>query len=249
MSTYLEYIGCKNLLRRKSNIKSESAVTREIFKPADEIKVAVRYLEYLKELDHYQKDRRTTIENKNSQLVGQASLVASIFSLFVSLLINSFSGVSLFITGPLTFIFLVVLIHYLLTILHAINTLKINRYSYSARSTSTITKETRAETELEFVNAEISDLVYIINHTYPIDNKKGENLIFATRCFEIANFGFAFLSLIIILSIFSIKKTTPEINVKNLKEINLTIPDTVNNRIISLPKIDLIEKKSHPGKN
>ena len=189
------------------------------------------------------KHRRLTIENKNSQLVGQASIVTSIFSLFVPLLIGSFNNITSYITIPLSLIFLIVLAHYLLTILHSISTLKINRYSYSTRRTTTITKEKRENSELGFLNEEISDLVYSINQNATIDNRKGGNLIFATRCFEIANYGFVILTVGIILSTFAIKKETPEINVKNIKELNMTIPDTLNNRIVNFPKIDSLTVK------
>jgi hypothetical protein len=240
---YLKYIGYKKDPKKQPKKEGEEPETKEVYTPAEDIKVAERYLEYLKELDHYQKDRRVTIENKNSQLVGQASIVTSIFSLFVPLLIDSFNGITLYITIPLSLIFMTVLAHYSLTILHAINTLKINKYSYATRRTTTVTKKDRAISEIDFLNEEISDLVYSTNQSAPIDNKKGENLIFATRCFEIANFGFAILTIGILLSTFAIKKETPEINVKNLKEFNLNITETVTNRTINYPKLDSLTVK------
>lgn len=236
---YLKYIGFKKVPKKEG----EETETKEVYTPASDLKVAERYLEYLKELDHYQKERRGTIENKNSQLVGQASIVTSIFSLFVPLLIDSFNGITPWITIPLSIIFLTVLAHYLMTILHAINTLKINKYSYATRMTTTVTKKLRANSELDFLNEEISDLVYSTNQSAKVDNKKGENLILATRCFEIANFGFAILTVGILISTFVIKKETPEINVKNLKEFNLTIPDTMTNQIINYPKVDSLTVK------
>jgi hypothetical protein len=230
---YLIYIG---LLEDKSENK-KSVVTKEVYSPATEIEVAKRYLDYLKEIDQYQKDRRTIIENKNSQLVGQASIVTSIFALFIPLLIDSFDSVFLWFKICFSTIFLFVLYHYLLTIFHAIKTLKINRYHYPTRRTTSVTKADRKEKELDFLNSEIEDLVYIINHTSPLDNIKGENLISASRCFEIANFGFGILAFIVIVSISVIKKDTKELKIKDLTNIHLIVPDTMNNRIINLQEV------------
>lgn len=230
MAKYFDYIG---LVRDASN-----AVAVDPYTPATSKAVAEKYLEYLKEFDHYQKDRRTTIENKNSQLVGQASIVTSIFSLFVPLLIDKFNDFSFWISFSFCVLFLVIMFHYLLTIFHAIRTLKIDKYRYPTRSTTSITKAQRANTELDFINSEIEDLIFIVNKSTPIDNDKGQNLIFATRCFEIANFGFGILTVAIIISTFFFKKETPEVKVKNLNEIHLVVPDTMNNRIINLQKLD-----------
>lgn len=232
--TYLKYIGLITDNDSDENQKNQQAN----YKSTQDIKVAERYLAYLKEIDHYQKDRRETIENKNSQLVGQASIVTSIFALFVPLLIDSFNEASTFIKIPLSLVFLFVLTHYLLAIFHAIKTLKINRYRYSTRSTSTITKLNRQDSELGFLNEEIEDLVYIVNQTVPLDNLKGANLIFGTRCFEIANFGFGFLTFLIIVSTFAINKDITEIKVQNLKDIKISIPDTINTNILNEQRID-----------
>lgn len=229
---YLDYIGINysKKTERKVEKKAESYIR------SGKIKIAERYLTYLKEIDNYQKDRRTTIENKNSQLVGQASIVTSIFALFVPLLFDNFNGITNSIKILITLTFLVVLFHYLLTIFHALKTLKINKYKYATRSTSTITKKKRAITELDFLNEEIEDLIYIINQTAPIDNLKGENLILGSRCFEIANFGFGLMTLLMIISTFTIKKEVPEIKINNPKEIKLTIPETLNTKIHFLNK-------------
>lgn len=235
MPNYIQYIGLKR------DASAPAAV--ETYNPLTNKEVAEKYLDYLKELDHYQKDRRTTIEGKNAQLVGQASIVTSIFSLFVPLLIAKFNDLSFWISIPFSFVFLVVMAHYLFTILHSIRTLKIDKYRYPSRSTTSLTKATRATMEIDFLNEEIKDLIYIVNNSTPIDNEKGQNLIFATRCFEIANFGFGFLAVAIIVFTFFFKNETPEVKVKNLNEINLVVPDTMNNRIINFQKLDTLNLK------
>ena len=54
MANYFRYIGLKK--------DAPETVTVEPFAPAATKEVAEKYLDYLKELDHYQKDRRSTIE-------------------------------------------------------------------------------------------------------------------------------------------------------------------------------------------
>jgi hypothetical protein len=230
---YFEYIGIRssNNATKKDSNKTEEEKKVETYIPSGDIKIAERYLTYLKEIDNYQKDRRTTIENKNSQLVGQASIVTSIFALFVPLLFDNLNGIANSFKILIIVTFLVVLFHYLLTIFHAIQTLKINKYKYATRSTSTITKLERAVTELDFMNEEIDDLIFTVNQTAPIDNLKGGNLILGARCFEIANMGFGFMTLLIIFSTFTIKKEVPEIRINNPQEIKLNIPDTLNTKI------------------
>ena len=56
INEYLKYIGCKKDSKKKTEMKGDVSETKEVFKPAVDLKVALRYLEYLKELDHYQKD-------------------------------------------------------------------------------------------------------------------------------------------------------------------------------------------------
>lgn len=241
MKKYFEYIGL---------IKEEpEKVSVPEFKAAKSKEVAQRYLDYLKEINHYQNERRIAIENKNAQLVGQASIVTSIFSLFVPLLIDKFNDFSLWISIPLCLLFLLIMMHYLLTIIHSIRTLEINRFKYPTRSTTSLTKEKRATTEFAFLNEEIADLIYIVNHSTPIDNDKGQNLIFATRSFKIANIGFGVFTFAIIFVSFFFKNETPEMKIKNLDEIHLIIPDTTKNYIINLQKLDTLNVRIDTSKN
>jgi hypothetical protein len=233
----LIYIGLKEKPIQplvQENDTTDTPIVKETYSPSSDLKVAERYLTYLKEIHEYQKDRRTTIENKNSQLVGQASIVTSIFALFIPLLIDNLNGVTLWIKVPLSILFLIVMFHYLLSILHAIKTLTVDKYKYPSRSTKSVTKADRKENELDFINSEIEDLVYIINNTTPIDNIKGGNLIYGARCFKIGNIGFGIMTILVIVSTFTLNRDNPEFTIKNLKELKFEMPDTLNTRIIDL---------------
>lgn len=254
MNNYLTYVGLKQRpnkpAKQEESQTDRTPIIKEFYSPSKDIKVAERYLTYLKEIHDYQRDRRTTIENKNSQLVGQASIVTSIFALFIPLLIDNLNGVSIWIKLPLSILFITVLFHYLLSIIHAIKTLTVDKYKYPSRSTISVTKKDRKEIELDFINSEIEDLVYIINNTTPIDNIKGGNLIYGARCFKIGNIGFGVMTLLVIISTFMLKKETSEIKIKNLKDLKIQMPDTINTRIIELNqkdtftiKIDSVKKR------
>jgi len=231
---YLKYIGLV-----KDEPQDVKAKTYTSSKDKD---TALRYLYYLKELDHNQRERGTTIENKNSLMIGQVSIVTSIFALFIPLLVNKFNEINIYLLVGLSFIFLLVLGHYLLSIIHAIQTLLINKYPYKTRSVITITKEDRADDELSFINAEISDLVSLLDHNREMNNRKGENLILAARCFLIANIGFATLTFFIIISAFFMRhEPNPiEIKVTNFEDLKYMSTDTTSTNI-NRPAIDTLK--------
>jgi hypothetical protein len=247
INDYLIYVGLEQRLNKSAKQKEtetdKTPIIKQTYISSKDIKVAERYLTYLKEIHDYQRDRRTTIENKNSQLVGQASIVTSIFALFVPLLIDNLHEITIWIKLPLSILFITVLFHYLLSILHAIKTLTVDKYKYPSRSTISVTKDDRKENELDFINSEIEDLIYIINNTTPIDNIKGSNLIYGARCFKIGNIGFGIMTLLVIISTFTLNKETSEIKIKNLKDLKIQIPDTLNARIIDLKQKDIFTIK------
>jgi hypothetical protein len=110
IKVYLKYIGFWKEPRKIST-------TNEEFRKEKKISIAERKLVYLKEMEANHIERRNTIETKNSQLIGQASIVSSVFFLFITLLIDSFSEVNLVYRIFLSIIFLVVLTHYLYTVI------------------------------------------------------------------------------------------------------------------------------------
>lgn len=234
---YLKYIGLEDTFSTILNIKKQSnnqRIVKEFYEPSTELRVAERYLTYLKEIHKYQRERRTTIENKNSQLVGQASMAISIIALFIPLLIGNLNSVILWLKVILLLFFLIIILHYILSISHAVKTLAVDNYEYPSRSTKSVTKTDRKETEIDFINSEIEDLIYIINQTTSNDNIKGSNLIYGARCFKIGNIGLGIMTILIVISTFSLKKETPEIKIQNLNELKLEIPDTLKTNILDL---------------
>ena len=192
-----------NLIKKYINylhLKKESFVDVDIasYTKAPRLDLAERHLSYLKELYDYQRERQTSIESKNSQLVGQASVIVSITALFVPLFIDKLTNLGLVYFSILIFGFVFVLFHYLIAIIHAIKTLQINHYKYSTRKTSTVTRVNRASAQSDFIKEEIEDLIWSIDKNTVQNNRKGRNLIYATRSFRIATIGLAIFTLLII---------------------------------------------------
>ena len=231
---WLSYIGVESPSAKKARI--EASKPKPIsYIPVKRKAIAERYLSYLKELHEYQKERRTTIENKNSQMVGQASIVASIVALFIPLLFEQLNNLDIFQRLILVVLFLGVMGFYLLSISHALQTLIVNKYKYPARDIKSVTKPDRKVKEIDFINSEIEDLVFIINYTTYLDNLKGENLIFSARCFKIGNLGFGLITLVLVVSALVMKKSDSEYLIKASGEIKLTTADTTQQKIL-LPK-------------
>ncbi len=222
---YIDYLHLK-----KEDVPT--IVIDDYAKPTD-IKLAERHLEYLKELYNIQRERQANIENKNSQLVGQASVIISIIALFVPLLIDKFSNINTFLFIIVIVAFIFVLFHYLVAIIHSIKTLQINHYQYSTTSTKTITKVSRSINEADFIKEEIEDLIYCIDKNSIQNNRKGSNLIFATRSFRIATIGVALFTLMVLSFSLSLKSESQKIEIESIdksiiKEINLPIQEELN---------------------
>ncbi|NME72653.1 hypothetical protein [Flammeovirga aprica] len=206
---YFEHIGLT-----KEDIESKEIKQYKI--NGDGISLVIRYLDYLKEQHKHQQERQTTIENKNSQLVGQAGVIISIFTLFIPLLIDKLMDLSLMVLILLILGFVIIMFHYLLTIFHSTKTLGINKYKYATRTTKTVTGSGRKTDELSFLEQEINDLIYIIDTNSVQDNRKASNLIYATRSFRIASFSFVIFTLFIIGISFFISSKPHAIDIKSI---------------------------------
>lgn len=192
--------------------------------------LAKSHLSYLKEIYNFQRERQANIESKNSQLVGQASVIISIIALFVPLLIDKFTNISTLSFVLIIVGFLFVLFHYLVAIIHSIKTLQINHYHYCTRSTNTVTKKERASSEEDFIKEEIEDLVWSIGKNTIQNNRKGRNLIFATRSFRIATIGVAVFTLLILFISTTLNKD--ESQGIEIKSVNESIIEKLNSPII-----------------
>ncbi|MDY7395197.1 hypothetical protein UMM65_08080 [Aureibaculum sp. 2210JD6-5] len=202
---------------------------KHVYTSTDKKALLIKHLDYLKELNELHRGRMLNIENKNSQLVGQASIVISIFALFIPLLATFINDLNDWFLIILVLFFVFVLFHYILTIHHSIKTLIINKYPYSMGTVSNITDDKRAKSEKAFIKMEIIDLVSSIEQNISVTSNKGENLIYASRNFKLANILFAVFAFVIIILSFFINPKPQEIRID---EINPKIINIIKNKII-----------------
>ena len=225
---YLEFIGFG---------KNETPYRREKYAVHKDLKMAKSHLKYLEDLKQTQDNRQQTIEAKNSQIMGQSSIVISIVSLFIPILATQFEGLAFYVKIPLILVFLFLVIHFIISLHHALKTLQVDKTRYMEGSTSTVTKENRATSEKEFIDEQIKDLVLIINYNNSVTNLSASNLVFASRNFRIAIMSFLFFILSLMISFFSLKETISKVVITNIKDLKSqdsfkkTYPQ--NNAIIS----------------
>jgi Ca2+/Na+ antiporter len=206
---YIEYIGF---------VKDEYPVKKEIYQIATSDSFAQKHLQYLNELNKTHENRQLTIENKNSQIIGQSSIVISIVALFIPLIITNLSDLSLWVRVLLIILFILLLAHFALAIFHATKTLEADKNRYMTGATSSVTKATRAATEEKFTEMQIQDLVHIVNFNNAVTNRTAANLVYASRCFKTGNIGFAIFSCLLISLSTIITKEPEKVNVVNLGE-------------------------------
>ena len=169
---------------------------------------------YLKALDAQEVSRQTIIESKTSQLIGQAGIIFSLLSLFISNYFSKFRDLPLLIQFFFIFLFLVILFLYLTTIFQATKYLNIIKYAYAQRSVSTVMA--KFDKEDDFKVEEIKDLIYSIERNTKVNNQKCNNLIYAYRSFRIGTIGVGLLSVLLISSGYFVgKASTNKFQIEN----------------------------------
>lgn len=155
-------------------------------------------IEYLKALDDRENERRTSIDTKTSQLIGQTAIIFSIVSLFISNFISKFGTWPLLVQVLLISVFMLTLWLYLMTIIKATEYLNIHKYSYGQRSTTTVSKI--FETSEDFQIEEIKDVIYAIERNTQVTNLKCNNLVYAHRFFRFGTIMVGVLAGLMILT-------------------------------------------------
>jgi hypothetical protein len=145
------------------------------------IELADKQLEYLKERFNYEEQRQSILDNKLSQITGQAGIIFGIVGLFIPLFYGSLAQLPIFLKIVLTILLLISFISFIGSIICSAKSLNIGKFSYSTTSTNTVLKN--HQSKQEFITEEINDLIYSIKHNLELNNKKGTYL-------NKAHFGF-----------------------------------------------------------
>lgn len=154
----------------------------------------IEHKRYLKELVSSENERQNAIEGKTSQLIGQCGLIFSLLGLFVPMFFDKFSDFSFIVKLIIVLPFLTAFFFFILTINNAIRNYNIKNFNYVSGSPSTVCKNNSDD---DFHNEEIRDLISAIGHNTMLNNDKGSNLLHAFRAFRAANFCIAVMGLII----------------------------------------------------
>jgi hypothetical protein len=194
MRKYLIYVGLKH--PKKNDVPETNSPP---YLDAQKLEIATLYKNYLSDINEGLERRRMSIETKTSQIIGQSGIIISIFGLFFSFIVNDLITQPVFWQVLITAFCLICLFHYITAICHATRNLMINNFRYQTQSSSTITNSQRQDTQIGFLNMEIKDLLEIIRTSEETDNIKGDHLVCASRCFQIANITFGIIVIAMIL--------------------------------------------------
>jgi len=219
---YSTYVG---LVRDKLSPSVPEEYTPPIEKSQELLQ---KHLDYTKDLYELEQKRQTIIEGKLAQLVGQASIVVSIISLFIPLFIDKINGINLIILAILLIGFLFVLFNYCLTVYHVISTLYIKKYKYVMGSITTITKKNRADNISSLMIEQIEDNIYALSKNNHFNNLKGTSLNYAAKTFKVANIGFGLFAFFLICI---------SVGVKNIKSQERMTIAKLDRRLDSVSKV------------
>lgn len=179
-------------------------------KEEEEIVLLREKLDFLQELNAFQKNRQTVIENKNSQLLGQASITVSVVALFVPLLLGELKKVDIWLVSVLTIAFLFTLCFYFSAIFHILKTLNIKKYPYASSTPQSAIKPTTKE----LIKERIADLLYSLRQNEKQDNLKGDNLIMGAKSFRKASISFLVFVFLMVGTILYTRLCAPSIQQK-----------------------------------
>lgn len=175
-------------------------------------------LQYLKETNAQEDSRLQILENKTSLLTGQTGIIFSLIGLFIPLYLDKFAHVPLLLKSITVFVFVISLGLYLNTILQAIRSLNITRFSYARRNPATV--KLNYATDEEFQVEEVKDLIFCIEQNTALNNYKGGCLIAAYHSFRLGNIIIGILSILILTSLaFARPDPTPKIEISAPVEI------------------------------
>ena len=169
--------------------------------------------DYLRNLYIEENDRQSIVEGKQSQLLGQSSVILSLVGLFIPMYMDKLSSVTSYLQVALIVIFLLTLFFYFRTIFFSSRHLNAAAANYQRLSAGTVNDH--FDSKAAFHEEEIRDMLTCIDCNKQINDTKVVNLQKAYRNFTIANVCTAILAVSLLGSIFLLPKPgIPEVKVK-----------------------------------
>jgi hypothetical protein len=187
------------------------------------------HVTYLNRLNEDENGRLTLIEAKTSQLISQTGIIFSLLSLFVPLLIDKVSGVTIWVKILLLILLLLAFLCYMLTINNALKNFKITDFPYSTPSAKNVLN-LQTNSLSEFHSEVIRDLLHGLQVNKKLNNIKGTNLLHSYNAFKTANALTASLVVCFCISLLFLKQPDPTFTIKG--PIKIEHLDTSVNKII-----------------
>jgi hypothetical protein len=200
-------------------------------------KTSEAHITYLNKLNEEENGRLTLIEAKTSQLISQTGIIFSLLSLFVPLLIDKVSDVTIWIKILLLILLLLAFLCYMLTINNALKNFKITDFPYSNPSAKNVIN-LQASPVSEFHNEIIRDLLHGLQVNKKLNNIKGTNLLHSYNAFKTANALTAALVSCFCIALLFLKQPDPTVTIKG--PVKIEHLDTSLNKII-----EALEKKKN----
>ncbi|WP_259068592.1 hypothetical protein HDF24_06790 [Mucilaginibacter sp. X4EP1] len=192
-------------------------------------KTGEAHVTYLNRLNEDENGRLTLIEAKTSQLISQTGIIFSLLSLFVPLLIDKVSGVTIWVKILLLILLLLAFLCYMLTINNALKNFKITDFPYSTPSAKNVLN-LQTNSVSEFNSEVIRDLLHGLQVNKKLNNIKGTNLLHSYNAFKTANALTASLVSCFCISLLFLKQPDPTIKIAN--PIKIEHLDSNLNRLI-----------------
>lgn len=192
----------------------------------EEEKLATVELEFVQNQLQDEERRREAIEGKTGQLLGQASIVVSVISLFIPLISDQINNLNLCEKIISIIIFLVVVITFSISIWIASSSWVINRYGYDSPELKDISNPTGPNSKYVFIQRHKEILSKVVKQHIDVNNEKGTQLIRAAVAFRtgIVLLGILVVSLSILFA--SQKDQTKKMEIQN--PIKVDIQDSLH---------------------
>lgn len=197
-------------------------------------------LAYLKQLESHEATRMSAIETKTSQLIGMTSIIFSLLGLFISNYVTKFQNLQIGVQIILIAVFLIGLSFYINTIFQASRYLDISKHAYGQRSTTTVQQAFGSESQFKI--EEIKDLLFSIERSILVNNRKSNYLIYGYRSFKIATTCVGLLSVLLLTAgYFSMDPKPNRVVVENSIS-GKNLESIMNNAVshLPIPKVILV---------
>lgn len=207
----------------KSHEPDNIQTTRHVVNHTNNIKEQAELARLLLDREN---ERKTTIENKSSQLLSQSGLVISLVAIIIPLLISNISKLHIIITIIIAIIFIISITLFTNAIFHTASLTKVKEWEYM--DTSIDSTRHNFVQNFEFEQELIKDYNQSYQRNLDLNNQKADYLTFAANSFSSAAILTGLLISIIFTSLLFEKEESTSIETEKNKPIEVKITNQKN---------------------